>query len=110
MRANRVAFFHEAVADFTGEHVLFFGFFTYFLRFSIFGTEHGDAARQVKSFQCEFGLNRVFKSLREVFWRVEDASVINIGDVHFKQIVSELGLRCFNSNSSFASNTTHGHF
>ena len=90
VRAYRVAFFHEAVANFTGEHVLFFGLFTDFFRFSVLRTEHGDAARQVKPFQRKFGLNRMFKSLREVFWRVQDSSVVDMGDVDFKQIVGGL--------------------
>tara|TARA_B100000003_G_scaffold60162_1_gene53683 strand:- start:22 stop:393 length:372 start_codon:yes stop_codon:yes gene_type:complete len=108
MWTNWVAFFHEAVADFTSKHVLIGFFFTDFLCFSILRAEHGDVARQIESFQSKFRLNSMLKGLREVFRGVQNTAVVNVGDVHIEHIIGQLCLGCLNSNASLSGDATNG--
>ena len=108
MRANWIAFLHEPVADFTSKHVLIGFFFTDLLCFSVFRAEHGDVARQIKTFQSKFRLNGMFKGLGEVFWSVQNTPVVDIGDVDIEHIVGQLRLGRLNSDTSLSGDATDG--
>ena len=110
MRADRIAFFDKPVANLASEHVLLNRFFAEFLRLPVLGTEHRDVAGEIETFQRKFGLNGVLKGLREVFGRIQDTAVINVGDVHVEHVSGQLCLRCFDGNASLSSHAANRHF
>ena len=110
MGACRVAFFHKTVADFTSKHV-FLGFLiANLLGAAVLGSEHRDAATQIVALQCEFGLDCMFKRLRQIFRRVKHSTVVHVGHVHFENVIFEFCLRSLNRNPSLSCNTTNSNF
>ena len=110
MRAFWITFLHEAVADLTGKHVFVIISAPEFLGGAVLGTEHGDGTRKVVSLQGEFGLNGLFKRLRQILWRVQHTAVVDVGNVDQELVVLEFGLRGLDRNTSLSCDTAHSNF
>ena len=110
MRAFRITFLHEAVADLTSEHVLVIIPAAKFLGGAVLGTEHGDGTRQVIPLQGELGLNRLFKRLRQILWRVEHTAVIDVRDVDHELVVLKFGLWGLDRHASLSCDAAHSDF
>ena len=109
MGALGIALLDQAIADFTSKH-LFFVFSTDFLGRSVLGAEHHDLHGDVVAFERHLRFNGLLEGLGQRLWGVEDTTVVNVGDVHRKQVVKEFGLWRIHSDPSLASNPAHGHF
>jgi hypothetical protein len=51
----------------------------------------------------------MFKGLREIFGRVQNTAIIDVGDVDIEQVVCQFGLRSLNGNPSLSCHTTDRH-
>ena len=87
MCALIIALLDQTTTNLASEQLLIAFLFTYLLRDPVFRPEHGDGARQIVAFQGKFCLYGVFKRLREVFRRVQNTTVINVGDVDQELVV-----------------------